>query len=160
MNLSRSSTLTSLAIGVAAGAIGGGVMLLMRRFDRQYAPKTVPVSRKEGPTQLDPVTRQPVPTYSVSEGAQSVVVPLVCGALAAGVYGLARGRHADHSSLADGFLLGTCTYTAGAFAIMPALGVAPFPWKQSFPEIGGELLRHVAFGIATAAAYGLIDDAC
>ena len=150
---------TSIAIGVAAGAIGACVMLLMRQFDRAYAPKTIPHTPNDTPPQMDPVTRQPIPTHSITAAPQPIIAPLVCGAIAAGVYGLARGRHAHHSALAHGLLLGGSAYAAGAFAIMPALGVIPPPWKQTFPEIGGELLRHVVFGITAVATYGLIDHA-
>jgi uncharacterized membrane protein YagU involved in acid resistance len=157
---SRSSAVSGVVIGVAAGLVGCGAMLLVRQFDRKYAPKTIPRIRKKAPPHMDPVTRQPLSTYSLVSDAPVPIAPIVCGVIAAGVYGLARGRHEERSALADGMLLGACTYAAGAFAIMPALGSAPPPWRQPFPALGGALLRHVVFGIATAATYGIIDDAC
>ena len=74
---------TSIAIGVAAGAIGACVMLLMRQFDLAYAHKTIPHTRNDTPPHMDPVTRQPIPTHSITAAPQPIVAPLVCGAIAA-----------------------------------------------------------------------------
>jgi uncharacterized membrane protein YagU involved in acid resistance len=72
-------------------------------------------------------------------------------------YGLLRGSRKHRSTLADGIVLGSTVYAAGHLGWLPSVGLTQPVWKQELPQIGGELLRHVAYGIATAAIYGMID---
>jgi uncharacterized membrane protein YagU involved in acid resistance len=79
------------------------------------------------------------------------------GTLFGVLYGLSRGRSKGRSALGDGVVLGTVAYAAGHLGWLAALGLSKPVWKQDFPEIAGELLRHVAYGVATTAAYGIIE---
>jgi uncharacterized membrane protein len=63
---------------------------------------------------------------------------------------LGRGEHPPGplKGLAFGFGV-----WAASLAELPALGVAPPPWKQSPAALGQDLAFHLVFGAATAAAY-------
>ena len=73
------------------------------------------------------------------------------------MYGLMRGRDKEGSSLGDGIVIGSAVYAIGYVGWLPLVGLGKPIWKQTLPEFGGELLRHVAYGVATAASYKLID---
>ena len=150
--------------GVAAGLAGTAVMFAVRSFDQRYAADTV------AKTTDDPghfmVTR--------GERALSIHLPdqaergaIMASHLAYGTtFGLlyallhlGRPGRVEHPLLTGG-LLGVAVYAAGYLGWLPAVGLVRPAWRQSFPQVAGELARHAAYGVATAAAYGAIHNAC
>jgi uncharacterized membrane protein len=67
-------------------------------------------------------------------------------------FGVLFGRGADPPGPAKGLAFGFGVWAA-SLAELPALGVAPPPWKQSPAALGQDLAFHLVYGIATAAAY-------
>jgi hypothetical protein len=46
----------------------------------------------------------------------------------------------------------------GALVMLPALGVAPPPWKWGATELGIDAMHHVVYVTATSVAYAAISD--
>lgn len=131
----RTSSVFGLAIGVFAGLAGTAAMLAMRNFDQRYAPKTVPPVRN-----------------SKSEA----LLRAGCSALAGVLYAKLRGP-APTSALRDGGIIGLALYFADDLFALPLLHLARPLWRQAFPQLAGEALRHIACGVTTAAVYGALD---
>jgi hypothetical protein len=111
-------------------------MMAMRWFDQKYAPLTVL------PTNEDPGA------LALNGG----------GTMFGVLYAWWRGRGRKRSALADGAILGAIVYAIGQVAWLPLCGLAKPMWKQTFPQIGGGLLRHLAYGVATVVVFGRIDE--
>jgi hypothetical protein len=67
-------------------------------------------------------------------------------------FGLLFGRGERPPGPAKGLAFG-CGVWAASLAELPALGIAPPPWKQSPAALGQDLAFHLVYGVATAAAY-------
>jgi uncharacterized membrane protein len=67
-------------------------------------------------------------------------------------FGVLLGRGERPPGPLKGFAFGLGVWAA-SLAELPALGVAPPPWKQSPAALGQDLAFHLVFGAATAAAY-------
>ena len=150
-----------IGTGAAAGLAGTAVMMAMRWFDGKYAPKTIS-KMKEDPAQFlvhaaERATGIAGAVPKSVEGSAALATHAGYGTLFGVLYGLSRGRRKSRSALGDGVILGTVAYAVGHLGWLPALGLSKPVWKQDFPEIAGELLRHVAYGVATTAAYGMIE---
>jgi uncharacterized membrane protein len=66
-------------------------------------------------------------------------------------FGVLLGRGAGPPGPAKGLAFGFAVWAA-SLAELPALGVAPPPWKQSPAVLGQDLAFHLVYGVATAAA--------
>jgi uncharacterized membrane protein len=67
-------------------------------------------------------------------------------------FGVLFGRGARPPGPAKGLAFGFGVWAA-SLAKLPALGVAPPPWKQSPAALARDLGFHLVYGVATAAAY-------
>jgi hypothetical protein len=67
-------------------------------------------------------------------------------------FGVLFGRAARPPGPAKGLAFGFGVW-AVSLAKLPALGVAPPPWKQSPAALAEDLAFHLVYGVATAAAY-------
>jgi uncharacterized membrane protein YagU involved in acid resistance len=159
-----------VGLGALAGLAGTAVMIAMRTFDEQYAPATL-LPTKEDPGaflmhrakriahlsgELPSAVEQTV-DQTVEETA-ALAAHAGYGTLYGILYGLWRGRGRRRSALADGVMLGTTVYAASDLGLLPATDLSKPPWKQKLPQIAGELLRHIAYGVAVASAYGILDE--
>ncbi len=133
-------SMSALIKGGVAGLAGTTVWLGMRAFDERYAPLTVASPRR-------------------SYDACVLYRAFTGGALAGAVYGLARERQRNRSSLRDGVALGASTYAASWLAQLSPQGIGRRPWQQSFPEHAGAFLRHLAYGVTSAATFVALGDA-
>jgi uncharacterized membrane protein YagU involved in acid resistance len=158
----NTSFLSLVATGIAAGAVGTGIMMVVRTFDQHYAPETIAKTRKDPGAYMVNVAERATGTSRMVpqpvEKTAALGVHMGYGTLFGILYGLWRGRR-RRSALADGLLLGTAVYAAGYFGWLPALGLTQPIWKQPLPEIAGGLFRHAAYGVATTGAYGAINEA-
>jgi hypothetical protein len=148
--------------GAVAGLVGTGVMVAMRLFDQKYAPTTMPEAR-EDPGQFivrrtESATGLPGYLPKPAEVGGGVLLSTSYGILAGALYAKVRGHRRSTSALLDGGFIGMALYLLGYAGWLPLLRLTRPIWKQHFPEIAGEALRHVAFGITTAAVYGAIND--
>jgi uncharacterized membrane protein YagU involved in acid resistance len=148
-----------LSAGVAAGLAGTAVMIAARYFDQSYAPRTVPKTREDPGAFLvhaaERLTRTSRSVAKPVEKSAAMALHVGYGTTFGALYALWRGRRPG-SALRDGALLGAAVYAASYLGWLPAVGLSRPIWKQKFPEIAGELTRHVAYGIATAASYGAL----
>jgi uncharacterized membrane protein YagU involved in acid resistance len=159
MSYRRNEVGSNIFAGVAAGLAGACVLMAASSFDKQYAPKTVPEDRPvAGSWPIELMRRATngrfAPTKRI-ECQAAVAVHLGCGSLIGLGYALCRGHASRKSVLTDGILVGTLVYVIGSLGLRPALRWAPPIWRQRFPQIAGEMLRHAIFGVATAAAMGV-----
>ena len=67
-------------------------------------------------------------------------------------FGVLFGRGERLPGPAKGLAFGFGVWAA-SLAELPALGVAPPPWKQSPAALGQDFAFHLVYGAATAAAY-------
>ena len=134
-------------------------MMAMRSFDLRYAPKTIPKTREdpgkfmvkhaEEATHLTRSVPKPV------EKAAAMSTAFGYGIVPGMVYAALRGRRATtRHRLLEGAAIGTAVYLLGYFGWLPLVGLTRPLWKQPLPEIVGETMRHVAYGVTTAAVYG------
>lgn len=124
--------------GVAAGLTGTAAMLSMRAFDVRYAPMTVADARP-GP-----------------DAAGSLWLRIGGGLLGGAIYGMLRRHRPGASALRDGAAIGAAAYVAGALTSPLLSGTRRPIWAQPFPQIAGGLLRHVAYGVTTAAVFSAL----
>ncbi|HEX4056509.1 MAG TPA: DUF1440 domain-containing protein [Tepidisphaeraceae bacterium] len=161
MKKEQSRSVRCSAIGLAAGLAGTAAMMVMRMFDQKYAPRTVPKTETDPGESVMHAAKDAIGALATIpkpvEHAVAMTAPFAYGAAFGALYGLVR-RHSKHrSALADGIVLGSVVYAAGYLGWLPTVGLTKPVWKQELPEIAGEVLRHVAYGVATAATYGMID---
>ena len=162
MTYAKAQNNWSAGLGAIAGLAGTAVMIAMRSFDEQYAPGTIlPTAEDPGAFLVHRAERiaglaGKVP--SRIEQPAAIATHAGYGTLYGVLYGLWRGRGRRRSALADGVMLGTAVYAASDLGILPATGLSKPPWQQKLPQIAGELLRHIAYGVAVASAYGVIDE--
>lgn len=155
--------LTALAAGAVAGLAGTFAMMAMRTFDQKYAPKTIPqveedpgaflVKQAEHMTHLAGAVPKPL------ENISAKTLHLSYGTIAGVLYAAIRGRRRRGSSLLEGGLLGGSVYAVGYAGWLPLARLTRPLWKQTFPQIAGEALRQMAFGVTTAAVYGAMNAA-
>ncbi len=125
-----------LVIGLLAGLAGTVAMSAMRNFDQRYAPKTAPAA---------------------SNSKSEALLRAGCSALAGVLYAKLRGPARSSSALRDGGLIGIALYFADEVFVLPLLHLARPLWRQAFPQLAGEALRHIACGVTTAAVYRALD---
>ena len=151
----------AMVMGIVAGLTGTAVMMAMRLFDERYAPMTIAKTKEDpGAFVIHAAERATGFAGTIPRSVENSVTLAIHaghGTLFGVLYGLWRGQRKNRSALTDGVVLGTVAYAAGQLGLLPAFGLSKSVWKQEFPEIAGELLRHVAYGVATTAAYGFIE---
>lgn len=162
MKTKRFGAASSPLIGAIAGVAGTGVMVAMRLFDQKYAPQTMPAAREDPGQymvrQTETAARLPGYLPKAAEVAGGVLLSTGYGMLSGAIYAKARGDRQGTSPLFEGGLIGLGLYVLGFAGWLPLLGLTRPIWKQHFPAIAGEALRHVAFGVTTAAVYGAIGN--
>jgi uncharacterized membrane protein YagU involved in acid resistance len=150
-----------LGAAVAAGMAGTGVMMAIRKFDAEYAPKTVSHDGRDPGAFVVQTLERATGTAGLipqrCEKPAAFASHAIYGTMFGIAYGLLRGKGRRRSALFDGVLLGGAVYAIGFLGWLPAFGLTRPVWKQRFPEVAGELLRHTVYGVATTTVYGLID---
>ncbi len=160
MSHTKNETGTLLGIGILAGLAGTVVLTAIRSFDEQYAPRTIPPARQSpGQSMLRQAADAAGLTLPpLAEQTAALLSQAGHGWIFGAAYALLRGRHrSTRSALIDGSVLGAAVYAVEHAGWLPATGREPPAWKQNYPQIAGELFRHIASGIATAGTFGVID---
>jgi hypothetical protein len=67
-------------------------------------------------------------------------------------FGLAFGRGERPPGPVKGLVFGADVW-ATSLALLPAMGLAPPPWRQPLPSLAQDLGFHLVYGTVTAAAY-------
>ncbi len=143
-------------------------MFALRTFDQSYAPKTIPKARRdpgrfliekaEHATRLSRV----LPGGTIrkrAEGAGALVLQVAYGVAPGILYVVLCGRHRGRSPLSRGIAIGVAVYLLGYLGWLPLAGLTRPIWKQPLPELAGETMRHVAYGVTTAVVYDAISAA-
>ncbi len=161
MKKSRSDA-GSILTGAIAGLAGTAAMMGVREFDSRYAPKTMPHMREDPGQFLVKQTaralgvERELPRFVNRTGA--MLFHMAYGTAAGILYAAIRGRRRDSSTLVQGGLLGMIVYAAGYAGWLPLVHLTRPPWKQPFPGIAGEALRHLTYGVTTAAVHGAVSS--
>jgi uncharacterized membrane protein YagU involved in acid resistance len=155
----HSNRAVSTIAGAVSGLIGTAVMMGMRSFDQQYAPKTLPEMREEPGIFIADRIQGDLQRALLRQtrNLSAFLLSLGYGLSAGVVYARVRGRRKVTSPLLDGTILGVVLYLFAYVAWLPITGLTRPIWKQRYPQVAGEALRHVVFGIATAAVYRAIN---
>jgi hypothetical protein len=145
-----------LALG-AAGFAGTLVLQAIRTANQAWLPGTMPpirrdpgafmIERAEGA--LPDRVRRQVPERAEADAAQLLAVGygLTFCALYAAV------RPGGGTPLRDGLALGLATWAAGYLGWLSAAGLMPPVWRQRPGQALLPAAEHVAYGVATVAAY-------
>jgi hypothetical protein len=150
--------------GVGAGLAGTAVIYAMRSFDERYAPETIPKQTQDAGLFLVRQAERLLPggqtlPANVEHGA-AVGLHMAYGATFGLLFSYVKRALPDDAKhpFVFGGVLGVGVWALGRLALLPLLGLGEPAWEQSRAELAGELTRHVAYGIATAAAFGTLHD--
>ncbi len=158
----HSERLKRLSLG-AAGGLAGTVMIrgLMAAGSRVLPEANPPMQREPGDfmvekaeTALPETVRRQLPRAAETALATSLGVgyELTFGVL----YAALRPR--GGSAFVDGAVLGLASWAAGFLGWLPALGLMPPVHHQKPLQVAGPLVDHLAYGIATVAAFDWLRD--
>jgi hypothetical protein len=157
INMSDANVMTRVALGAAAGLAGTAVIQLIRTQTAKVFPETVPPMRTEPGKFMVEQAKQALPeetSEQISPDAEASAAKM----LALG-YGLTAGAtyatllaYDDHV-LTGGLVLGMCTWAVGYLGWLPALEIMPPVQQQEPQQVIMPIAQHIAFGLATAAAY-------
>ena len=149
--------------GVGAGLAGTAVMFAMRSFDQRYASETVPKGKDPGlflVLQGERLLPHGADVPPAAERGAAVATHVAYGTLYGLLFSAAKLvlPQKQHPFVFGG-VLGTAVWAIGHLGLLPGLKLGAPAWDQDQAELAGELTRHVAYGVATAAAYNTIHDA-
>jgi uncharacterized membrane protein len=137
--------------GLAAAAIGTAAMTTAQTSYLQLTGGEASSAPGEiGSRIINGVLKRKVPRdkwRTVNEGMH-----LLYGTQWGLPFGLAVGSRRSGPRAGDGIALGLAVWAIG-LAELPALGLAPPPWKQSPADLASDLGFHLVYGFATGAAY-------
>ena len=137
--------------GLAAAAVGTAAMTTAQTSYLQLTGGEASSAPGEiGSRIINGVLRRKVPRdkwRAVNEGMHAIY-----GTQWGLPFGLAVGSRRGGPRASDGVVLGLAVWAIG-LAELPALGLAPPPWKQSPAELATDLGFHLVYGAATGAAY-------
>lgn len=149
-----------IGIGAAAGLAGTAVMMALRSYDQKHVPKSIPRTRGDaGEHMVHAAERVTGKLPRSIEKTAAMALRTGYGTAFGMAYSLLRRKSRERSWLGDGVALGAAVYAASYFGWLPSAGFTKPVWKQRPTAIAGELWRHIAYGLATTAAYGLMNKA-
>jgi hypothetical protein len=141
--------------GAIAGMVGGAVMKMVWEAEQKaLLPKGESIG---SPTQKAVETMAEEKGVELSEAQTTAAALTVYNgnmALWGAIYGAVQSRLHPPDAL-HGLLLGGLVYAANfpSFGVLPKLGVMPPPTMQSMEKAAIPVGAHIAFGLATAAAF-------
>lgn len=145
------------ALGAASGLAGTMALQAVRAADQKLMPEA------QGQMKMDPgeymVTRakQVLPARvrvwmpEALETGAAMALAVGYGVAFGALYAAARPR--TQAILRDGAAMGLTTWAAGYLGWLPRTGLTPPVWKQRPKQVVLPMLEHVAYGVATVAAY-------
>jgi uncharacterized membrane protein len=137
--------------GLAAAAVGTAAMTTAQTsYLRLTGGESSSAPGEIGSRIINGVLKRKVPRdkwRAVNEGMH-----LLYGTQWGLPFGLAVGSRRSGPRASDGIALGLAVWAIG-LAELPALGLAPPPWKQSPADLASDLGFHLVYGFATGAAY-------
>jgi hypothetical protein len=146
-----------LALGFVGGLAGTMAIQALLGATQKWAPAAMPPMRDEPGHFMVEQAERLLPTRA--RGQIPAAVESGAGKLLGMGYGLTFGtlyaavRPRGGSPLADGLLLGLVCWAAGYLGWLPAVGLMPPVWRQKAPQALAPVADHLAYGVATVAAY-------
>jgi hypothetical protein len=153
--------LSRVGLGASAGFAGTLVLQGLMTAGRRWWPETLPPLRQDPGEFMVEQAEARLPA-SVRARVPEVVEAGVAGAMAIG-YGLAFGaayaalRPRGGSAWLDGAALGVACWAAGYAGWLPAAGLMPPLRRQTGTQALAPAAEHVAYGMATVAAYNWLN---
>lgn len=145
----------AMARGAAAGAFGALAMLLTHKLSSRVVVGTADAVPTPGEQLAGEAAARA--GHELSDGAEMAAgagISLGAGAVVGAVFGVVQ--HEVHAPpLLHGLLLSGISYalTVPEGGLLPRLGLAAPPKEQSIERAMVPVDAHLAFGVATAAAY-------
>jgi uncharacterized membrane protein len=147
----RPSPLGAAVRGLAAAAVGTAAMTTAQNaLEKLVGQEPSEVPGEVGRRIIEGVFGRQVP--GDKRGALNQGMHAVYGTQWGLPFGLAVGSLRRAPRASDGVVLGLAVWAIG-LAELPALGLAPAPWKQSPADLATDLGFHLVYGAATGAAY-------
>lgn len=153
----HSALLKRTCLGAAGGLVGTLAIQALMGATKKWLPEaSPPIRQNPGEFMVNRVE------HVLPAGARKHVPEAVENAAAQGLglgYGVAFGaayaalNPRGGSPLIGGALLGLGCWAAGYLGWLPALGLTPSVREQTAPQVAGPVVHHLAYGVATAAAY-------
>ena len=153
-----------ILFGAAAGLAGSIVLQGFRLGTKKLVPSAEPPIREHpGKFMLDQAEKAlPRKTRRAVQQRLNGKPELMLANLLGAGYGvtfgalLASAQAKEKRIVRDGILFGLATWAVGYLGWLPATGLMPPIWKHKPKQIVAPLIEHSLYGIATAAAYQLI----
>lgn len=149
-----------VALGAAAGLVGTLAIQVLRTASQKWAPQTMPPVRQEPGSFMTRQAERFLPDAArrnithQHEQAASKAMGIGYGLMFGAAYAALRPE--GGSSWLDGALLGVATWAAGYLGWLPAAGLMSPVWEHSPAQAVAPVVRHAAYGVATVAAYDLL----
>jgi hypothetical protein len=148
------------ALGAAAGLASTFVIQFLRTQTAKALPETVPPIREEPGVYVVEQVEELLPDETreqITEGFEQAAaksLAMAYGATAGALYGALLAD--DRSALADGAILGLGVWAVGYLGWLPATDLMPPVQEQETPQVVAPIAQHLVFGLATVAAYKLL----
>ncbi len=158
----RSRVLEHLAMGAAAGVVGTILLQVLRSASQKWLPQTIPPIRQDPGEFMVEKAEKALPKRaakmlpSTAESAAAQALGVGYGMTFGVLYAAIRGGGGP--AVRDGILLGLATWAAGYLGWLPAAGLMPAVWKQSWVQSLPPAVQHALFGIATVAGYDVMHN--
>ncbi len=154
--------LTRAAEGALGGLAGTAVLQGLVMANQYVAPETEPPEAEDPASfmlwqaekHLPRETWMKIPPSA--ETAAGFGLSFAYGATFGAVYGAIRGESGSKLSttMVDGVVVGLGVWAIGYLGWLPAAGLIPPPWKREWKQEIGPVVEHLAYGVATVAAFG------
>jgi len=154
--------LLKAAEGAAAGLVGTLLLRGIMTASAKLAPSTLPPMRQDPGEFMVEQGKQVLSTQARGamagkpEKAAAMGLSLGYGMTFGALYGLFRPR--GGSMLRDGALLGLSNWAIGYLGWLPATGLMPPVWRHEPKQIASATAGHALYGMATVAAYDLMNE--
>ena len=159
--MSEQGLIERIARGAVAGFVGTLALYGAETASHRWLPQTMPPFRKDPGEFMVERAEATLPS-AIGKRVPDVVELAAAKGLAVG-YGLTAGtvyalvRPRGGAVLLDGLLLGLVVWAVGYLGWLSMLGFMPPLNEQHRSQVLGPVLRHVLFGVGTAAAYGQLN---
>ncbi len=158
----RAGVLARAGLGAAGGLVGTLALQALMAAGKKYIPQASPPMRQE-PGEFMVEQAEAALPEGVAEKIPEAAEMAAATGLGLG-YGVAFGAlyaavcPRGGNALLGGAALGLGCWAAGYLGWLPALGLTPPLTRQSAPQVAGPVVDHLAYGVATAAAYDWLSD--
>jgi hypothetical protein len=158
----HSEFLKRACLGAAGGLLGTAAIQAVMAATKKWVPEAAPPMR-QNPGEFMVERAERVLPGSVRRQIPEAVETAAAQGLGVG-YGVAFGalyaalRPRGGSALVDGAVLGAVCWAAGYLGWLPALGLTPPVGEQTGPQVAGPVVDHLAYGVATVAAFDWLCD--